>query len=234
MIPAGSFTMGSPASEPGHFGNEGPQHQVTIGYQLAMGKYEVTFDEWAACLRESACRHDPGDSTWGRARRPVIEVSWHDAQQYVQWLTRSTGKRYRLPSEAEWEYAARAGTTTAFAFGNSINPAQANFDARESYAGSVTGIANGKTVTVGRYRPNGYGLYDMHGNVWEWVEDCWNGNHNKAPADGSARASGECGRRVVRGGSWINDPGWLRSADRGRFITSIRSGSVGFRVVRAD
>ncbi len=210
MIPAGSFTMGSPDSEPMRAFYEGPQHQVTISRSFAAGRYEVTFDEWDACVREGGCSHNPSDAGGGRGRRPVFQVSWNDAKEYVAWLSRKTGKTYRLLSEAEWEYVARAGTTTAFSFGASVSPQQANY----SYAGSPTGAKQGKKVAVGSYAPNAFGLYDLHGNVREWVEDCWNEDYTGAPGDGSARTSGNCGRRVLRGGSWNDDPRSLRSASR--------------------
>ncbi len=234
MIPPGSFMMGSPQSEPGRGGDEGPQHQVTISRSFAAGKYEVTFDEWDACVRENGCSHNPSDS--GRGRRPVIHVSWDDAKQYVAWLSRKTGKSYRLLTEAEWEYVARAGTTTAFSWGNSISPQQANYDASVSYAGSPTGTKEGKTVEVGKYSPNAFGLYDVHGNVWEWVEDCWNSNYAGAPGDGSAWTSSNCARRVQRGGSWFINPRSLRSAVRGYFSysASYRGFDFGLRVARTN
>ncbi len=234
VIPAGSFTMGSPASEPQRDADEGPQHEVRISRSFAAGTYEVTFDEWDACVRENGCSNRAEDRGWGRGRRPVINVSWNDAKQYTEWLSRKTGKSYRLLSEAQWEYVARAGTTTAFSFGNSITPQLANYDSKVSYAGSPTASNQGKTVAVGSYAPNGFGLYDVHGNVWEWTEDCSNGSYNGAPTDGSAWTSGNCGRRVQRGGSWHDYPRDLRSALRSRGDPSNRSFSLGLRVSRTD
>ena len=161
VIRAGSFMMGSPTSEPGRWEGEGPQHRVRIPQTFALGKYEVTFAEWDACMKTGGCKHRLGDEGWGRGNQPVIDVDWDDAKAYVRWLSQKTGQAYRLPSEAEWEYATRAGTTTAFYFGNDINPRQANYGGNE-----------GKTVAVGRYPANAFGLHDVHGNVWEWVEDC--------------------------------------------------------------
>ena len=234
VIPAGNFMMGSPASEQGRDDDEGPQHQVTIPRPFAAGKFEVTFDEWDACVRERGCTHNPGDQGWGRGKRPVIDVSWNDAKQYTKWLSAKTGKSYRLLTEAEWEYVARAGTTTPFNTGANINPTQAKYDTTQSYAGSVTGAFRRQTVTVGSFQPNAFGLYDVHGNVWEWTEDCVNENYQGAPNDGSAWTSGDCARRVLRGGSWINLPQDLRSAVRLRPSSSDRYNFFGFRVARTQ
>jgi formylglycine-generating enzyme required for sulfatase activity len=160
-------------------------------------------------------------------------VSWNDAHAYLAWLSAQTGRHYRLPSEAEWEYAARAGTSTPFSFGASISPQQANYDAAVSYAGSATGTKQNKTTPVGTYGANRFGLHDMHGNVWEWVEDCWNASYAGAPADGSAWHSGNCAQHVVRGGSWDSEPQTLRSALRYYQLGSIRQNTLGFRVARA-
>ena len=219
VIPAGEFMMGSPDSEPGRDADEGPLRRVRIGYPLAVGKFEVTFAEWDACVSAGGCNHRPNDGGWGRGSRPVVDVNWGDAQAYVKWLSRTTGQRYRLLSESEWEYAARAGTTTPFHTGSRITTAQANFSGNQ-------------TVPVGRFGANLFGLHDMHGNVWEWVEDCWNRSYAGAPSDGSAWRSGECSRRVLRGGSWGNNPTDLRSAFRGRVGTGDRGNNGGFRVAR--
>ena len=222
VIPAGSFLMGSPESEEGRFDNEGPQHRVTIPAPFAVGAYEVTFEEWDACVAEGGCGgYRPNDNGWGRGWRPVIHVSWNDAQAYVRWLRGKTGKEYRLLSEAEWEYAARAGTTTRYSFGDEITESDANYD-----------VNIGKTQPVGSYRANAYGLYDMHGNVWEWGQDCWNGSYAGAPNNGEAWERGDCSFRVLRGGSWGSDSRDLRSANRGRDRTGSRGGNIGFRVAR--
>ena len=234
VIPAGSFTMGSPVSEADRSSAEGPRHQVRISRPFAAGSFEVTFDEWDACVRESGCSHNPSDSGWGRGKRPVINVSWQDAKAYTEWLSRKSGKSYRLLTESGWEYVARAGTTTVFSTGPSINSQQANYDANYAYAGSVMGVSRNRTVEVGSFQPNAFGLYDVHGNVWEWTEDCWNGNYNGAPSDGTAWTSGDCSRRVLRGGSWNVNPRGLRSANRGRSAASDRNGVSGFRVSRTD
>ena len=200
---------------------EGPQRKVTIARPFAVGKFEVTFDEWAACVADGGCTHKPSDSGWGRGRRPVIGVSWDDAQEYVAWLSRKTGKPYRLLTEAEWEYAARATTTARYFWGDIFDPAQANNDRR-------------RTDEVGTYRANAWGLFDMHGNVWEWVEDCWHDTYSGAPSDGSAwnAACADASRRVVRGGSGYDRPESLTSAYRFRAPTVYRDAFAGFRIGR--
>ncbi len=212
-IPAGAFLMGSPSSEGRPA--ESPQRLVTVK-RMAVGRFEVTFDEWDACTREGGCSHAPDDRGWGRGRRPAIHVSWNDAKQYLGWLSRKTGRRYRLLTESEWEYVARAGTTTAFAFSDFITPQQANYYTRQ-------------TAPVGNFSPNRFGIYDMHGNVWEWTEDCWNDSYAGAPANGAARTSGDCSRHVVRGGSWDDYPWYLRSAERSSAAATIRLNDLGFR-----
>lgn len=233
VLPSGSFVMGSPKDEEGRRFDKDPQHRVTITKPFAVGKFEVTFAEWYACVSDGGCSHEPDDEGWGRDRRPVTQVSWDDAKSYVSWLSRKTGRTYRLLSEAEWEYAARAGTTTPFSTGRTITTDQANFDGNYTYDGSRTGQYRNGTVTVGSFAPNAFGLHDMHGNVWEWVEDCWNRNYVGAPSDGSSRTSGDCSRREVRGGSWLDPPRILRSANSFRFSTNVRLSSCGFRIARA-
>ena len=222
VIPAGAFTMGSPASEVGRNYDEGPQHTVMLR-SFAMGVTEVTFDEWDACVRAGGCNgYRPDDEGWGRGALPVINVNWEDAQAYVSWLSESTGAAYRLPSESEWEYAARAGTTTPFHTGSTISTDQANY-----------GDGNRGPKFVGTFAPNAFGLYDMHGNVWEWVEDCWHGDYGGAPSDGTAwtRGGNWC-HRVLRGGSWRSSPQILRSADRLSYSARNRIDLAGFRVSR--
>lgn len=229
-IPAGSFMMGSPAAEPGRLSDEGPQRQVVIARPLAIGKYEVTFAEWDACVASGGCNgYRPDDLGWGRDHRPVINVSWQDAQSYVQWLSRRSGHRYRLLSEAEWEYAARAGTTTARYWGDAIGDGHA-------VCGECGSQWDKKlTAPVGSFRPNPFGLHDMLGNVWEWTEDCYHDSYAGAPADGSARISGAgCRLRVLRGGTWLIDPGDLRAAFRFRNGSGVRYPFAGFRVARTE
>jgi formylglycine-generating enzyme required for sulfatase activity len=213
--------MGSPETEGGRRPNEGPRHTVHVA-AFAAGKFEVTFAEWEACVRGGGCLSNPtpADEGWGRGSRPVINVSWNDAQEYVSWLSREAGFRYRLLTEAEWEYAARAGTATPFSTGTSIAQSQARFDSRS-------------TAPVGSYSANQFGLHDMHGNVWEWVEDPWHESYRGAPNDGSAWiARGDPSYRVLRGGSWLFDARALRSASRGGGNPAERSDNHGFRVAR--
>ena len=222
VVPAGSFMMGSNA-----YSSEKPIHRVRIAKPFAVGKYEVTFAEWDACASDGGCGgRRPADNGWGRDRRPVINVSWRDAKAYVRWLSRKTGKRYRLLSESEWEYATRAGTTTRYSWGDEVGHNRANCD------GCGSRWDDKQTAPVGSFPANGFGLHDMHGNVWEWMEDCWNKSYAGAPADGSARTGGDCGERVLRGGSWIGTPGNLRSAFRFWSSTGIRFNFIGFRVAR--
>ena len=229
VVPAGSFMMGSPEGDREWFSDERPQHNVTIASAFAVGVYEVTFDEWDACVSAGGCGgYEPDDL--GRGRRPVIYVSWEDAQGYVRWLSRETGGRYRLLSEAEWEYVARAGTQTARYWGESEAGQCRYANGGDDYAPCADGYEN--TAPVGSYEPNAFGLYDVLGNVWEWTGDCWNDSYSGAPTNGSARESGDCTHRVLRGGSWNSDPRDLRSAYRGGFPAGYRDISLGFRVAR--
>jgi formylglycine-generating enzyme required for sulfatase activity len=234
VVPGGSYLMGSPPGEVERLEREGPQHTVKIA-GFALGKYAVTFAEWDACIAAGGCTHNPDDVGWGRGRRPVVKVSWEDARQYAEWLAKKTGLAYRLPSEAEWEYAARAGTTTPFNTGNCINTSQANYNGNYDYAdcGAKTWNFREKTVAVGTYPANAFGLHEMHGNVWQWVADCWNDSYSGAPSDGSAWLTGDCKRRVVRGGSWDDYPTLLRSARRYWGGSGGRYAGTGFRVARA-
>jgi formylglycine-generating enzyme required for sulfatase activity len=219
-----TFLMGSPKSEGGRYDDEGPQHRVTIDYRFAIGRYPVTFNEYDHFC-DITKRKKPDDQGWDRGRQPVINVSWRDAQAYVAWLAKETGKPYRLPSEAEWEYACRAGTATRYAFGDEITGKKANF------GGTV-----GTTTEVGAYPANAWGLHDMHGNVWEWVEDIWHDSYQGAPADGSAWTEGEGKNssrdRVYRGGSWYSSPRILCSANRFGYEPGLRFIYQGFRVAR--
>ena len=233
VVPAGSFMMGSPASEWGRFNNEGPQRRVRIAEPVAVGVYEVTFREWDTCVSEGGCNgYRPDDLGWGRSGRPVINVSWDDAQAYVEWLSQRTGKHYRLLSASEWEYVARAGTTGPFHTGSTISSDQANYDSSYTYASGQKGRYRGQTVQVGTFAPNAFGLHEVHGNVWEWTQDCWNDRYTGAPTDSRAWETGECERRVLRGGSWGDVPWLLRSADRGQNDSSIRDLKIGFRIAR--
>ena len=229
VLPAGRFRMGC-LSDDACSRLQKPVREVAIA-SFALSKHEVTFAQWDACVSGGGCGgHRPGDLGWGRADRPVVNVSWEDAQSYVSWLSRQTGEEYRLPTEAEWEYAARAGTTTKYSWGNEIGVNRANCRPTEEYG--TCGDRFEYTAPVGSFAANPWGLYDMHGNVCEWVQDCWNDSYAGAPMDGSAWLSGDCSRRVVRGGSWNYDPGNLRAAIRGRVTPGVRYNDCGFRVAR--
>jgi formylglycine-generating enzyme required for sulfatase activity len=233
VVPAGRFTMGSPEAEESHLDPEDPQHLVTFAQPFAAGAFAVTFDEWDACVADGGCDgYRPSDQGWGRGRRPVINVSWHDAQTYVEWLSRKTGKTYRLLSEAEREYAARAGTDTPFWWGGSISTEQANYDGNLVYGRGAKGEYRQRTVPVDSFQPNPWGLYQVHGNVLEWTEDCSNDSYNGAPSDGSAWISGDCSRRALRGGAWYYSPDFTRSAFRVRLYSVNRTSTQGFRVGR--
>ncbi|HTU12157.1 MAG TPA: formylglycine-generating enzyme family protein [Allosphingosinicella sp.] len=221
VLPAGSFMMGSMSTEEGRRPHEGPVHEVTFARAFAMGKYEVTFDEWNACVADDACAHARATGR-GEGRRPVVNVSWASARIYVDWLSRRTGQRYFLPSEAEWEYAARAGTITPWNTGDALISDDAN----------ILGQFD-QPVPVGGFPPNAFGLHDMHGNVAEWVLDCHDVGYFGAPRDGSAVVTPNCATRVIRGGSFVSDPVSVRSAARGYVYPGMRSPSLGFRVARA-
>ena len=237
VIPAGTFRMGCVSGSQACGDDERPVHEVEVA-SFALSKHEVTRGQFAAFVRASG--HDtPGgcvglgsgswrDQSWQRDDHPVVCVNWGDAQAYVRWLRAETGHRYRLPSESEWEYAARARATTPWYWGDHVQDwseyANASGDGEDGWE---------RTAPAGSFRANGFGLHDMSGNVWEWVEDCWHGDYDGAPRDGSAwTRGGDCSRRVLRGGSWFGDPGDLRSADRGWNDAEVRHSNFGFRVAR--
>jgi formylglycine-generating enzyme required for sulfatase activity len=206
--------------------SEKPVHKVTIANQLAVGRFEVTFAEWDACVSDGGCTHRPNDQGWGRDRRPVVDVSWqHVAMQYIPWLRKKTGRDYRLLTEAEWEYSARAGTTTAYSWGNETGRNRANCD-------GCAASWSKQTAPVGSMPANGFGLHDMHGNVWELVADCWQRNYLGAPPANSMQMTGDCTRRVIRGGSWFASPKFMRSSSRDSDPISYKNSNVGFRVAR--
>jgi formylglycine-generating enzyme required for sulfatase activity len=223
LIPSGSFNMGSIEV----FDFEGPVHQVAIRKPFYIGRYEVTYEEWDACVVDRGCTYRPDDGGTGRGRRPVTNVDWNDAKTYIAWLSQKTGKTYRLPTESEWEYAARAATTSAYPWGRSLDKDRAN-------CSGCTSDPRNKTIDVGSFKPNAFGVYDMAGNAAEWVEDCWSEGYRGAPADGSASIKPGCRERVLRGGSFNNDPKYLRSAARFRYDYNVRYPSNGFRVVREN
>jgi formylglycine-generating enzyme required for sulfatase activity len=227
IVPAGSFMMGSPDTEPERSSDEGPQHSVTIARPFAVGKYAVTFEEWDACVAAGGCTHKPHDQGWGRGRQPAINVSWEDAQAYMAWLSKKTGNAYRLLSEAEWEYAARAGSTTRYPWGQEPGSNNANF------GGSGSRWSGKQTAPVGSFAPNAFGLHDMIGNVWEWTQDCWHDSYESASADGRPWENAtDCGQRVVRGASWSGNPRNIRVANRNRVEPGLRDGNLGFRLAR--
>jgi formylglycine-generating enzyme required for sulfatase activity len=226
VIPAGTFTMGSPSSEKGRDTDESQQHPVTIGKPFAVSKFDVTFGDWNACVSVGGCPH-LDDNGWAGDTRPAINVSWAQAQRYVAWFSTITGKPYRLLTEAEWEYAARAGTTTAYYWGDDFITGNANCD------GCGTQWDNKQTSPVGSFKPNAFGLYDMAGNVFEFVQDCYHDSYDGAPKDGSAWTENICSGLVVRGGSWFNYPQYLRSAARDWNVSvNDRLNFIGFRLGR--
>ena len=242
VVPSGTFRMGARKSEAGSDDDERPVQSVTVS-SFAMGVYEVTFAEWDACIEGGGCGGwRPHDEGWGRGRRPVINVSWVEARLYVDWLSGRSGWRYRLPGDSEWEYAARAGTRGPFHTGSTISTDQANYDGRYSYPSGTApgGLYRGQTVSVGSFTPNAFGLYDMHGNVSEWVgdRDCkaeWIGG-------GSWGNEYSCGigrdlfydgfSRYFRNGSWDHGPGGIRSANRYWEDKDEYASWLGFRVAR--
>ncbi len=237
VVPAGLFLMGSPTTEKDRYPDEGPQHNVTIVNSFAVSKFELTFDEWDTCVAYGSCAQDITDAGWGRGKRPVINVTWDHAQQYVAWLSKVTGMPYRLLTEAEYEYAARAGTQTAYPWGDDIGKGNANCDGCGSQWDSKQ-----QTAPVGSFAANKFGLYDMVGNVWEWVQDCYHSNYEvespqgkiDPPTEGSewTAACPDDRHRVVRGGSWSTNPETLRSANRDGATSDDRNHGLGFRVAR--
>jgi formylglycine-generating enzyme required for sulfatase activity len=228
VVPAGEFMMGAPPNGSITDILEGPQHKVTIAKPFAIGKFEVTFAEWDVCVSVGGCPPEGVQATeigWGRGRQPIIYVSWNQAQAYVAWLSKMTGKTYRLLTEAEWEYAARAGTTTVYYWGAEIGQNNANCrDCGDQWTG--------RPKPVGSFPPNPFGLYDMLGNLWEWVEDCHHISYEGAPIDGSAWTSGDCKHRTSRGGSWVDGPQSSRSTSRGSDFPAASDDGVGFRIGR--
>jgi formylglycine-generating enzyme required for sulfatase activity len=224
QIPGGSFQQGDVEKLGDTWRN--PVRSVTIK-PFAMGQYEVTFEEYDRFAIATG-RRLPEDQGWGRGRRPVMNVSWDDAKVYTQWLSQETGKRYRLPSESEWEYAARQGAKQEVWAGTSKESELGD------YAVFATNSGN-RTAEVGTKQANGFGLHDLSGNIWEWVEDCMHGTYDDAPQDGSAwgeQNRGDCGRRVIRGGSWSFEQGYLRASYRSRYGTDTRTSTLGCRLVQ--
>jgi formylglycine-generating enzyme required for sulfatase activity len=202
--------------------SEKPIHQVEIK-SFAIGKFPVTVHEWNQCVAAHACTY----STSGKDDAPVTNVSWNDAQQFTAWLSRATQKQYRLPSEAEWEYAARGGTQTKYWWGNQLQPGMANCKGcNEAYDAM-------QPMKVGSFKSNPFGLHDMGGGIDQWVADCWHKSYQGAPVDGSPWLDGECSSRVIRSGSWKNDPSYVRPASRDHYDINVRYPTHGFRVARS-
>ncbi len=220
---AGAFMMGDLLGDGNR--NEKPAHKVTIKNPFAIGRYEVTFNEYDYFAKQNG-RKLPDDNGWGRKNRPVINISWEEAQEYVKWLSAQTGKKYRLPTEAEWEFAARAGSETLYAWGD--EPGSNNANCKN--CGSEWD--NTQTSPVGSFSPNAYGLYDTHGNVWEWTLDCVTRNYNNSPIDGAADFSGDCKSRILRGGSWMSKVRSIKSSNRGKSIIEDQTTQYGLRIVR--
>ena len=252
VLPSGSFLMGTKEDEIFSQTNERPQHRVDIRHTVALGRYPVTFEEWDACVADGGTDHKPEDQGWGRGKRPVINVNWNDAQSYAAWLNKKLGidaldpSRYRLPSEAEWEYACRAGTTGDYSTANGkLAGGDANYYTsddgtalRKAFGGVLdnfinytTGKNHERTTPVGIYAPNPWGLYDMHGNVWEWVQDCSEISYRGAPSDGSAWEAG-IAHRGLRGGSYNYIANFLRSASRCGYTPDCRFDYFGFRLAK--
>jgi formylglycine-generating enzyme required for sulfatase activity len=224
VLPAGTFVMGDPS---GHSASEKPAVEVVIPHPFALGRTEVTFDDWTTCVAAKACRKVPDDHGWGRGRRPVVNITLDEARRYADWIGRKAGLACRLPSEAEWEYAARAGTTTAYPWGAEVGHGNAN--CRNCFGEAAAHDVYG-TRPVASFAPNPWGLYDMAGNVWEWTADCWSPSHDGAPTDGSA-VGGACGERVIKGGSWYYFAPMSRPAARARNGAEVWSYNIGFRVL---
>jgi formylglycine-generating enzyme required for sulfatase activity len=220
VVPFGEFDMGSDAKP-----MEQPVHHVVIRKNFAIGRREVTFSGWDRCVEAGSCKFSPPDQGWGRGDRPVTNVSWDDAQEFVAWLSKTTRKAYRLPSEAEWEYAARGGSMTPFWWGKDVGTGRAQ-------CADCGAPETGRTAPVGSFRPNAFGLYDTAGNAAEWVEDCWNASFRGAPNDGSAWMGGDCSLHVLRGGSFADKAISIRSSARFRYDEDVRYYANGFRVAR--
>ena len=243
VIPAGNYGFGSPPNEFGGPYNEGYVIEVTFKEAFAIGKYEVTFDEWMHCVAAGVCA-EIDDDGMGQGKHPVINVSWEDAVTYTQWLSKITGKNYRLPSEQEWEYAAQGPTKRARFFGiapekvcDFANAYDRTAEEKLAYGFKTVPCSDGFTelAEVGSFQPNYFGLHDMLGNVWEWVFDCLNPNwrFSKAATDGSPYTDGDCDQRAYRGGSWLsNQPYYLRTAERYKFFRT-KHNDLGFRVARS-
>ncbi len=220
VVPTGDFVMGSNETP-----YEKPERTISVPRPFAIGRHEVTFAEWDQCADAGACKNRPDDHGWGRGKQPVHNVSWEDTKFFLTWLSQKTGQKYRLPTEAEWEYAARAGTKTPFWWGRDAGVGHAQ-------CANCVSPPPQKMAVVGSFRPNGFGLYDTAGNAAEWVEDCWNDNYHNAPKDTSAWTGGDCRLRVLRGGNFTSPASAVRSPARFRYDVDVRYYANGFRVLR--
>ncbi len=226
VIPRGSYLMGSPNAVDMNRPNEGPVHPVTIANPFALGVHEISFDQWDACRADGVCRNRGADERFGRGSRPAISLSLDDAKQFLTWLSEKTGHAYRLPTEAEWEYAARAGSTTLYYWGDEVGKANAVCES------CGTKWDNKRSAPTGSFPSNPFGLHDILGNAWEWTADCWNESYDGAPSDGSAWVEGDCSGHVMRGGAWFSFPVNLRTTTRFRGVVDNRYLSKGLRVAR--
>lgn len=226
VVPAGHFQMGCVMDDGKCTADQMPTHEVEIYLQFAISVYEITFADWDTCVAAGGCGGYRPKARWGRGMQPVNYISWEDAQSYVSWLSNATNEEYRLPSESEWEYAARAGSPQSYSWGNTVGRNRANC------RGCGSRFDDDATAPVGTFAANAFGLHDVHGNLWEWVEDCWNEGYARAPEDGSAWLSGDCSKRVLRGGAWSSNALTLRSAYRSSDDQNGRGSGRGFRVVR--
>ena len=222
VIPAGSYQMGDLSGT--GLPAELPVHPVTITRAFAVGRTEITFTQWDACIADNGCTHVPSDGNWGRGNRAVGNVSWEDAAQYVEWLSRKSGKQYRLLTESEWEYATRAGTSTVYPWGNELGTGNAIC--------LSCGVESAMNSEVAQVSANDFGIFDMIGSVKEWVQDCYSTSYEGSPDDGSAWIDGDCDRRVVRGGAWYDSARYIRSASRAGAVAKSREEIIGFRVAR--
>lgn len=236
VIRPGRFLMGSPQNQQKRDRNEGPQIPVSINYAFEMGRFEVTFKDWSLCVSEGGCNgYKPSDNGWGKGKRPVTNISYDDIEGYIKWLNAKTSLAYRLPSEAEWEYVARAGQPLPFSTGSgrAISDRYANFNGKFPYGPDAKpGEYLRKTVPVGSYPANSFGVHDIHGNVYEFVSDCYVAGHAGNPGDGSPRQDGDCEARVIRGGSWVTHGYQMRAAKRLRYTKEHRYDDFGFRLAR--
>ena len=226
VIPPGDYVMGSPEARDMNRPNEGPAHLVSIAYPFALGVHEVSFDQWDACREDGVCQHRGADERFGRGSRPAISLSLEDAEQFLTWLSDKTGHSYRLPTEAEWEYAAAAGTSSLYYWGDEVG----KFNAVCESCG--TKWDNKRSAPTGTFPPNPFGLHDILGNAWEWTADCWNESYVGAPTDGSAWTEGDCTGHAMRGGAWFSFPVNLRTTTRFRGVVDNRYLSKGLRVAR--